>query len=66
MPAPIVNKLAGEFGKIAKMPDVIDKFKDDGTIMVGSSAAEFRKHVLTEITRWRKVVQEHNIQAGEE
>ncbi len=66
VPAPIVNKLAGEFGRIAKMPDVIDKFKDDGTIMVGSSAADFRKHVVTEITRWRKVVQEHNIQAGDE
>lgn len=65
-PPAIVNKLAGEFGKIAKMPDVLDKFKSDGTIMVGSSAPEFRKHVTTEIARWKKVVQENDIKAIEE
>jgi len=62
----IVNKLAAEFGKIAKMPDVINMFKNDGTIMVGSSAPEFRKHVITEITRWKKVVQDHDIKTAEE
>ena len=34
------------------MPDVLEKFKEDGTIMVGSSAPEFRKHVVNEIVRW--------------
>ncbi len=65
-PMPIVNKLAGEFGKIAKMPDVLERFKSDGTLMVGSSAADFRKHVATEIARWKKVVSDHDIKAIEE
>ena len=65
VPPAIVNKLAAEFGKIAKMPDVLNMFKHDGTIMVGSSAPEFRKHVLTEITRWRKVVKDHDIKTVE-
>lgn len=64
-PPAIVNKLAGEFAKIAKMPDVLEKFKEDGTIMVGSSAPEFRKHVVNEIVRWKKVVQDNNIKAVE-
>ena len=66
VPQAIVNKLASEFGKIAKMPDVIDRFKDDGTIMVGSTAPEFRRHVVTEITRWKKIVQDNDIKASEE
>ncbi len=66
VPPAIVNKLAAEFGKIAKMPDIIDKFKEDGTIMVGSSAPDFRRHVVTEIARWKKVVKDNGITAAEE
>lgn len=58
--------LAGEFGKIARKPDVLERIKGDGTLMVSSPAAEFRKHVATEIARWKKVVSDHDIKAVEE
>ncbi len=64
VPRSIVATLSSEFGKIAKMPDVIQKFSGtDGSLVVGSTSEQFRQHVATEIGRWRKIVKDNNIKA---
>ena len=66
VPPAIINKLSGEFAKIAKMPDVIARFANDETELVGSTPEYFGKVIVSEINRWKKLVQEHGINAVEE
>ena len=65
VPQAIINKLAGEFARIAKMPDVIARFANDETELVGSTPEYFGKVIVSEITRWKRLVQEHGIRAEE-
>ena len=60
-PAAIVNKLSAEFAKASKAPDVIQKLESQGAVPVGSTAEQFMQTIVTEVTRWRKVVQENNL-----
>ena len=66
VPAPIVNRLSAEIGKHAKSRDMIERFADDGTHVLGSSSEEFRRYLVGEITRWKRLAQEFNIKAVEE
>ena len=66
VPAAIVNRLSAEIGKHAKSPDMIERFADDGTHVLGSSSEEFRRYLIGEITRWKRLAQEFNIKAVEE
>ena len=67
VPRSIVATLSAEFGKIAKMPDVIQKFSgSDGSILLGSNAEVLAQHVATEIGRWKKIVKDNNIVAAED
>ena len=61
----IVNKLAGEFARIVKAPDVAARFVDDGTVLIGSTPAVFRQFIGVEINRWEKLVQETGIKADD-
>jgi tripartite-type tricarboxylate transporter receptor subunit TctC len=63
VPPAIVNKLGAEIGRLAKDPKVIAQLAASGTIAVGSSPAEFRQHLVTEINRWRKIAQDNDIKA---
>ena len=67
VPKNIVATLSAEFGKIAKMPDVIQKFTgSDGSILVGSTSEVLAQHVATEINRWKRIVKDNNIDATED
>lgn len=66
MSTDVVNKLAGEIARIAKSPDMIAQFAKDGTLVIGSSPADFRKFVISEITTMKRVAQEFNIKAADE
>lgn len=65
IPAPIVDKLAAEFARHARAPDMQEKFAEDGTLLIGSSPGEFRKYLIGEIMRWKRLAQEYNIRAVE-
>jgi len=60
-PAPIVNKISGELAKITKIPEVAKRFEADGTVMVGSTPAQFSQFINKEIPRWVRLVKENNI-----
>jgi tripartite-type tricarboxylate transporter receptor subunit TctC len=60
-PAPIVNKLSAALVQAAKDPDIAAKLAPSGTDMVGSSAAQFREVVVTEIDRWRALLKEAGV-----
>jgi len=60
-PPAIINKLSGELNKVAKAPDVV-KALGDSTTLIGSSPEAFRKHIMAEHERWKKLIAENNLQ----
>ncbi|MCP4616887.1 MAG: tripartite tricarboxylate transporter substrate binding protein [Bradyrhizobium sp.] len=60
-PPAIVRKLEGEFMRIAKLPDVINRLKPLGIDTVGNSSEEFAKILADDIARWGAVAKAANI-----
>ena len=57
-----MNTLADGFARVAKAPDVAGPLAAEGTMMVGSTPAQFRQIIAAEAARWRKLVQDTGIQ----
>jgi len=64
VPAPILEKISGQFAAFAKDPAMIEAAKKSGAILIGNSPAEFRKYIATEINRWGRLIKENGIQPG--
>jgi tripartite-type tricarboxylate transporter receptor subunit TctC len=64
-PAPVLDRLNAELNRIVRLPDVIEKLKQQGVTPTGSSQEEFAKLISTEIKNWTEVVREANIKAPE-
>jgi tripartite-type tricarboxylate transporter receptor subunit TctC len=60
-PAAIVNKLATEFARIVRSPDVAEKFSADGGEPIGSTPQEFRELIAAEIRVWHRVIRESGV-----
>ena len=60
-PQAVVDSLSEGFSKVAHMPDVAGPLEANGAIMIGSTPAQFRQLMLSEITQWRKVVRDSGI-----
>ena len=61
VPQPIVKKLNAAIVEALKAPDVAQRLAGDGSTPVGSSPAEFNKHIASEIAKWKKLVKEANL-----
>jgi tripartite-type tricarboxylate transporter receptor subunit TctC len=56
-PAPLINRLNVELVKIARDPAVAQKLSEEGSMeTLGTSPEQFRKHIVAEMARWKKVV----------
>jgi tripartite-type tricarboxylate transporter receptor subunit TctC len=64
-PPSIVAKLNTELAKALKQPDVASELVLDGTQAVASTPEQFRQLLVTELGRWRKLVQEREINMKE-
>jgi tripartite-type tricarboxylate transporter receptor subunit TctC len=58
VPMPIVNKLSAMIQGAVHSTDVVERLVYDGSIPVHSSSAEFKIHLATEISKWRKLIKE--------
>lgn len=63
-PQQVVDRLAAEFARIARLPEVIGKL-ENGKEVVGSTPEYFRQLIANEVPRWRKVVIENSIKADD-
>ena len=61
-PAAIVKKLHQEITQILAEPAVKDKLRSQYMDVVGNTPAEFRVLLTADVTRWKPVIQKHNIQ----
>jgi tripartite-type tricarboxylate transporter receptor subunit TctC len=60
-PPAIARKLEGEFMRIARLPDVVARFKLLGIEPVGNSSEEFARILASDIARWTEVAKAGNI-----
>jgi tripartite-type tricarboxylate transporter receptor subunit TctC len=49
--------------RIAKSPDLRAMYAKDGTVAVGSTPAEFRTFIASQLNHMKRVAQEFNIKA---
>jgi tripartite-type tricarboxylate transporter receptor subunit TctC len=64
-PAPVVNRLSEAFIRMVKSPEITARLEGDGNVVVGSTPAQFRQMLQTEMATWRKVVSENGIKLEE-
>ena len=57
-PPDVLSKLNAELDKILSMPDVKQKFADQGVNPVGGTREHFARHIAAQIEKWGKVVRE--------
>jgi tripartite-type tricarboxylate transporter receptor subunit TctC len=57
-PPDVLAKLNAELNKILAMPDVKQKFADQGVNPVGGTRERFGEHLAAQIEKWGKVVKE--------
>jgi tripartite-type tricarboxylate transporter receptor subunit TctC len=62
-PKEIVTRLSGEFNRILKQPDVIERLSGQGAEPVGGTPAEFAAFIQAEIDKWAKLVKSANMKA---
>lgn len=62
-PRPIVDKLSAEFKKAVNSPKAMKNWESQGTLPVGSTPDQFRKMLVAEAARWKKLVSDNGIKA---
>lgn len=60
-PKVIVDKLSRETARILKLPDVHKRIADLGAEPVGGTPKEYAAFIQSEITKWRKVIQDAGV-----
>jgi tripartite-type tricarboxylate transporter receptor subunit TctC len=55
-PKQIVDRINADVAKVLQMPDVIDKFRNEGAVPKRVSPAEFAAFIRDEIAKWSKVI----------
>lgn len=63
-PKPVVTKLHGEVIKVVRAPDVTDSFIRQGAEPESTGPDEFRRYMLSEMTKWMKVIKDSGIRAN--
>ena len=61
-PAPIVQQLSADVGKMMATPALRDRAMQEGATPIGSSPAEFQQFVHSEIAKWTKIIKAAGIQ----
>ena len=66
MPPAIVEKLNRMWTASLKDPMVIKKLEADGTLVVGSSPAEFQKFIVADTARWKSLINDTGIKVQDD
>ena len=62
VPMPIVNKLSAMLKDAVNSPEVVERLSADGSTPLTSTPAQFKAHISSEITKWRKLVKDAGLQ----
>jgi tripartite-type tricarboxylate transporter receptor subunit TctC len=61
VPRPITERLTREIGEVLKLPEVRERFEQQGNEVQGSTPDEMRDRVAKELAMWKQVVKDGNI-----
>jgi tripartite-type tricarboxylate transporter receptor subunit TctC len=56
LPKPLLTRIHGELIKVLKEPEMQKAIFNQGATPVGNSPEEFRKYLLADMEKWKKVV----------
>jgi tripartite-type tricarboxylate transporter receptor subunit TctC len=62
VPMPIVNKLSAMLKDAVNSPDVVERLSADGSTPLTSTPAQFKAHISSEISKWRRLVKDAGLQ----
>jgi tripartite-type tricarboxylate transporter receptor subunit TctC len=62
-PPAIVTRLNEEIVRVLRRPDVIERFRNSGVEVVGSTPEEFAAAMKADMAKWAKVIKEAGIHA---
>ena len=65
IPPAILARLNENFARAMRSPDLVAALEADGAIAVGGTPAQYRQLIVSEIERWKKIVQENGIKLDE-
>ena len=60
-PPELVSRLNGEIVKALRLPDVKERFAEQGLDVVASTPADFQQRIRSELDRWGKVIRARKI-----
>ena len=60
-PRPIVDRLNAELNRIVRLPEVADKFAEQGVTPTGSTPEAFAQLIATELRQWSEIARAANI-----
>ncbi len=60
-PKPIIDKLHTEIVKVLRSPDIVERFTQNGVVIIGNTPAEFAAIVKTDVAKWVKVIKSAGI-----
>jgi tripartite-type tricarboxylate transporter receptor subunit TctC len=63
MPTSIVERLSSAIAKALAHPEVANRLRNEGAEGVGSTSAELKNYVVTELARWKTVVKVAGLKA---
>lgn len=61
-PKPILDKLNADIVSVLKSKEIIDRFAAEGAIVVANSSEDFTQKVSDDVSKWKKVIIELNLQ----
>jgi tripartite-type tricarboxylate transporter receptor subunit TctC len=62
VPADKVEKLNADIRKVLQQPEVVERFKALGAVIVGNSVADAKAYFVKETAKWNEVIQASHIQ----
>jgi tripartite-type tricarboxylate transporter receptor subunit TctC len=63
-PPAVIERLNADIVRALKLPDVRERMQADGTMVVGSTPAQFGEMLRDEIQKWRRIVEQAGIAAA--
>jgi tripartite-type tricarboxylate transporter receptor subunit TctC len=61
VPRPIADRVTREIGEVLKLPEVRERFEQQGNEVQGSTPEQMRDRVAKELAMWKQVVKDGNI-----
>jgi tripartite-type tricarboxylate transporter receptor subunit TctC len=57
----IVKRMNADINTVLKMPEVADKLRQQGAVIIGGTPEEFGRFIRDEIAKWKKVAQQAKV-----